>query len=47
MNKGDVMNKIKVIYVGVEDKPVKIWEGGKVLDKELYAYMLKVVEMHG
>ena len=47
MNKGDIMNKIKAIYVGIEDKPVKIWEDGKVLDEELCAYMLKVVEMHG
>lgn len=41
------MEKIEAIYVGVDGEPVKIWEAGKVLDEELYAYFLKVVNDHG
>ena len=38
------MRKVKAIWVGTENEPVKVWEEGKVLDDYYFAYLTSVVK---
>jgi hypothetical protein len=42
--------KLKAVWVGVENEPMKIWENGVVLNEEIFARfasMLKGVSLNG